>query len=103
MLESYLKSLFLLNTIFIICDATIGYHVAPLLTRMGMHDDEEHLHAVKCVRSMLSIVVALYMFFNCYALFRAKVMLLYIITAIVVVDILAQTVVRWKMTSKRDD
>jgi hypothetical protein len=89
--EPYLLPVFILSWLLIICDAALGYHLAPLLLRAGQGDDSL---SVRGIRSLLSLTVALYMFCACFAFFRHRPYMLLVVTGIVVLDIAAQLVVR---------
>jgi hypothetical protein len=90
-MEPYLLPVFVLSWLLIICDAALGYHVAPLLFRAGQG---ENPLSVGGIRSLLSLTVALYMFCACFAFFRHRPPMLFVVTGIVALDIAAQLVVR---------
>ena len=46
------------------------------------------------MRHLLSVMVGLYMLVNCYAYFRGETTLLYVVTALLFLDIVVQLVVR---------
>ena len=97
MLEQYTLEIFLLNWVMVIVDAALGYRIAPLLVQRGDDADAEPMMTAERIRRLLAVVVALYMFFNCLAYFRDKTGLLIIVSCIVVLDIVFQMIVRWKM------
>lgn len=97
MLEQYKLQIFLLNWGLVIVDAALGYRIAPLLVGKAENDATGPTMTAVSVRRLLAFVVALYMFFNCLAYFRDKMGLLAIVSCIVVLDIVFQLVVRWKM------
>ncbi|MSM40944.1 MAG: hypothetical protein GJT30_15115 [Geobacter sp.] len=96
-LEPYLLQLFILNWLLIIVDAAIGYLVSPLLARFGAVDTEPSPRTVQMIRRLLTLMVTLYMFFNCLAFFRGNNILLVIITGVVLLDIVTQLVLRYRM------
>ncbi|QSV47096.1 MATE family efflux transporter [Geobacter benzoatilyticus] len=96
-MNDYLLPLFIINLILTLVDAAIGYHVAPALMRRFTPDSETAELSVRSMRTMLGGVVALYMFFNCYGYFRQNGVMLAVVTAFVVLDMVAQLVVRLKM------
>ena len=81
--------LFILNTVLIIADASLGYLLAPRLMQ-GIGDPEQAARAVRPTRTLLSIVVALYMFFNCRGYFLAEPAWLAAVLVLVVADMLLQ-------------
>lgn len=90
-----LLSFFVLNTLLVLLDASLGYHLAPRLLRMADPDEPEQLEtAVRAVRSMLTLLVTLYMFFNCLAYFRGNSVLLLVVTTLVVFDLGGQLYLR---------
>ena len=96
-MNDYLLPLFILNLVLTLADAAIGYHVAPTLMRRFTPDPETAELSVRGMRTMLGGVVAIYMFFNCLGYFRQNGVMLLAVTAIVVVDMVAQLVVRRKI------
>lgn len=96
-MNDYLLPLFILNLILTLADAAVGYHVAPALMRRFTPDPETAELSVRGMRTMLGGVVAIYMFFNCLGYFRQNGVMLLAVTAVVVVDMVAQLVVRRKI------
>ena len=89
--NTLLLSLFLLNILLVLIDASLGYHLAPRLLRTPDPDEPElQESAVRAVRGLLTFLVALYMFFNCLGYFRGNSGLLLIVTAIIVLDLAGQ-------------
>lgn len=93
--ELFLLSLFVLNILLILLDASLGYHLAPrLLLLSGQDDPELRESAVRSVRGMLTLLVALYMFLNCLGYFRGNSMLVLIVTMMIVLDLGGQFYLR---------
>lgn len=92
--QDLLLTVFILNWLLIIGDASLGYFVAPLLLRLKPGDPSVDGTAVGGMRRLLTAMVALYMLVNCYAFFRQYSTLLYIVTTLVALDIIVQLVVR---------
>jgi hypothetical protein len=88
-MEPFMLPLFLLNTLLIISDASLGYHLAPCLLK-GICDPETAEKGIRPTRSLLSAVVALYMFFNCRGYFQARPAWLLAVLVLVVADMLLQ-------------
>ena len=101
-MEYYLSYIFIFNVFLTLVDATIGYHAAPLLVRLGAANDEDAGQAVRGVRKLLTGVVALYMFFSCLAFFRAQPVFLLVVTSVIVVDIVAQLAISRKMRMREN-
>ncbi|WP_243370313.1 hypothetical protein [Geotalea sp. SG265] len=99
-IDAYLPYILALNILLTILDATIGYHAAPSLVRTGAADEESRAAAAKTIRSMLALVVALYSFFSCLAFSRQNLPLLLILTAVIVVDMVAQVILLRKMKNR---
>ncbi|MBT0663295.1 hypothetical protein KI809_03185 [Geobacter pelophilus] len=100
-MEQYIPYVFLGNALLVIVDATLGYFMAPLLlSKMEAAKAESAAWTANSIRKLLSVVVALYMFFNCMAYFGQNSLLLLIVTAVVILDIMLQLVVRWKVRRK---
>lgn len=99
MFEQYKLQIFLLNWGLVIVDAALGYRIAPLLVRKSGVEEvgDGPTRTAESIRRLLAFVVALYMFFNCLAYFRDKMGLLAIVSCVVLLDIVFQLVLRWKM------
>lgn len=95
--ETVMLPVFILNTVLILLDASLGYHLAPHLLRIAPQDEErEPLAFIRGIRRMLTGVVILYMFFNCLAYFRHNTALLMLVTALIVLDLGGQLYVRFR-------
>ncbi|GAM08818.1 hypothetical protein OR1_01092 [Geobacter sp. OR-1] len=94
----YILQIFLANATLVIVDATLGYFMAPLLVRkISVEQPGSDVWTTNSIRKLLSAVVALYMFFDCLAYFGDNSMLLLIVTIVVILDIMLQVFVRWKL------
>lgn len=100
-MDPYLPIFFICNIVLTFIDATIGYHAAPTLALLGGNDAADTERAVRGVRKLLAAVVALYMFFNCLAFYNHRPLLLLVVTGVIVLDILAQTMVSGKMSKRK--
>ena len=86
--DKLLLIIFVLNTLLVLLDATVGYHLAPgLLNKAVTNDSEVREAALKTIRRMLSGLVALYMFFNCLGYFGGNSLLLMIVAGMIAVDL----------------
>ena len=100
-----LFAFFILNSLLIIGDASLGYFVLPMIFP-PKHDEQIEAGtsgdaaAIAGLRRMLTVLVLLYMLVNCYAYFREYTILLYIVTALVVLDIIIQLVLRQRRARK---
>jgi hypothetical protein len=92
--QDILLSFFILNWLLIIGDAALGYFVMPLLLPPKPGEPLKESTAVDGMRRLLSVMVTLYMLANCYAFFSRYSTLLYIVTALVALDVIVQLVVR---------
>lgn len=102
-MNNYLLPIFILNLLLTLADAAIGYHVAPALMRRFTPDAETAEQSVRGLRAMLGGVVALYMFFNCLGFYRQNAVILFVVTGIVLADMIAQLVVRRKLEKGREE
>ena len=100
-MDLHLPYIFVANIFLTFVDATIGYYAAPAITRLGGGDETDAEWAVRGVRKLLAGVVALYMFFNCLAFFDHKPWLLYFVSAVLAVDIVAQLIICRKTMHRR--
>ena len=101
-MDPFLPYIFIFNVFLTLVDATIGYHAAPTLVRLGATNEEDAGQAVRGMRTLLTGVVALYMFFSCLAFFRRQPTFLLVVTAVIVVDIVAQLVISRKMRTREN-
>ena len=88
-MAAFMLPLFLLNTLLIIVDASLGYHLAPRLLK-GLCDPETAEQGLRPTRAMLSAVVALSMFFNCRGYFLSEPFWLLAVLVLVLADMLLQ-------------
>lgn len=94
-------SLFILNILLVLIDASLGYHLAPRLIRITDPDEPEvQESAVRMVRNMLTFLVALYMFFNCMGYFNDNSGLLMIVSGMILFDLAAQIFLRRRAAQK---
>lgn len=101
-LDSLLLPLFVVNILLVLVDASVGYHLAPLLFQAGGGDPEDAESGVGGVRKLLTGVVLLYMFFNCFAFFRYNGPLLLLVTALVLFDLGGQLYIRHRSRNHAD-
>ena len=102
-MDSFLPYIFISNIFLTFIDATIGYHAAPVLARIGASDQEGIEWATQGVRKLLAGVVALYMFFNCLAYFNGRTLLILIVTSVIVIDIVCQLLVSRKLRDQQKE
>jgi hypothetical protein len=88
-MESLMLPLFILNTLLIIADASLGYLLAPRLLK-SLCDPETAEQGLRPTRTMLSVVVLLSMFFNCRGYFLSEPFWLLAVLVLVVADMLLQ-------------
>jgi hypothetical protein len=103
--EEILLAFFIINWLLVIVDASLGYFLMPMVIPRNSPDvvtgsDEGHSAAVVGMRRLLTIMVVLYMTVNCYAYYQKHATLLYVITGIVLVDIIAQLALRRHRTRR---
>jgi ABC-type siderophore export system fused ATPase/permease subunit len=96
-MDRYFPHWFAINALLVLCDAALGFHIAPLLSRFGKGDPDSQPLAASAIRRLLALMVAIYMFFNCLAYFRGNSTLLVLVTIVVILDILFQLVLQWKV------
>ena len=100
--ETLLLPLFIANILLVLVDASVGYHLAPLLFQASGGDPEAAESGVGSVRKLLTGVVLLYMFFNCFAFFRYNGPLLLLVTALVLFDLGGQLYIRHRSRQHTD-
>lgn len=101
-MDPYFPYIFISNVFLTLADATIGYHAAPTLIRLGTTDEESAVRTLHGMRTLLAGVVAIYMFCNCLAFFNRQPFFLLVVTGIIVLDIVAQLVVSGKMRNRKE-
>jgi len=89
-MDRFHLSLFLLNTLMVLLDASLGYFMAPHLP-VGEKDSET---VARTMRGLLPVIVALYMFFNCLGYFQARSICLLTVSGLLVLDLALQLVLR---------
>jgi hypothetical protein len=93
--EQYYLSIFIINTLLVLVDTAIGYHLAPRLLA-GMDEPEAVEAGIRTTRGLLPAVVALYMFFNCLGYFQGRTVYLLAVSGLVLVDMALQLWLRRK-------
>ncbi|AAR36501.1 hypothetical protein KIP69_15125 [Geobacter sulfurreducens] len=93
-MDKFLLPLFVINLLLTLTDAAVGYHAAPALMRHFTPDEVTAEHSTAGMRGMLGLVVALYMFFNCYGYYRGSGVILLVVTGVILADMVAQIALR---------
>jgi hypothetical protein len=93
--EQYHLAIFIFNTLMVLADTALGYHLAPRLLA-GMDEQEAVEAGVRTTRSLLPVVVALYMFFNCLGYFQGRTSWLLAVSVLLLVDMALQLWLRRK-------
>ena len=101
-MENFLLPLFLLNTLMVLLDASLGYHLVPHLLA-GVDDPEAADAGVRTTRRLLPFIVALYMFFNCLGYFQARTPILLAVAALLLLDLALQLLLRRKRGGGEDE
>ena len=99
-LDTLLLPLFIFNFLLIMVDASVGYHLAPQFYRVTGGPPEEAEQGVRSIRRTLTLVVTVYMFFNCLSYFRHDSTMLLIVTLLVAVDLGGQMYIRHRTRSR---
>jgi hypothetical protein len=102
-MENYLPAIFILNFALVLCDASIGFFIVPHLIRRETLDEEGARKAARSTPALLAVAVAVYMFFNCLAYNRQNAAFLLIVTGIILVDIIGQSLVCRKIRKNMRD
>lgn len=102
-MDTILLPCFILNFLLIMLDASVGYNLAPLLFSATGGSPDESEGGVRSIRRLLTGVVMLYMFFNCWAYFNYMASLLLIVTLVVLFDLGGQLYVRYRFRQQKDD
>ena len=98
-MDQFHLPLFILNTLMILLDASIGYHMAPFLLS-AIQDTEAADAGVRTTRNLLSAVVALYMFFNCLGFFQGRSAYLLAVSGLILIDLALQLYLRRKKRNR---
>jgi len=85
-MEQLSLPLFILNFILILVDASVGYHLAPLIMET-VDDPDSARKGVITTRRLLPLVVALYMFFNCMGYFQGQLSYLLTVSGLIACDL----------------
>jgi len=93
--EQYHLPIFICNTLAVLGVTALGYHLAPRLLA-GMDEPEAVETGVRTTRGLLPVVVALYMFFNCLGYFQGRSVYLLAVSALLLVDVSLQLLIRRK-------
>ena len=88
-MEQYPLTIFIFNTLMVLADTALGYHLAPRLLA-GMDEPEAVEAGVRTTRGLLPVVVALYMFLNCLGYFQGRTIWLLAVSALLLVDMALQ-------------
>lgn len=94
-MEQYHLPIFIINTVMVLVDSALGYHLAPRLLA-GMDEPEAVEAGVRTTRSLLPVVVALYMLFNCLGYFQGRTLYLLSVSGLVLVDMALQLILQRK-------
>jgi len=92
-MEHYHLPLFILNTLLVLLDASLGYFMVPHLM-IGEEDHESAEAVARTTRGMLPAIVALYMFFNCLGYFQGRGAYLLAVSGLLLLDLVLQLVLR---------
>ena len=101
-MEQHHLAIFIFNTLMVLADTALGYHLAPRLLA-GMDEPEAVEAGVRTTRGLLPVVVALYMFFNCLGYFQGRTTWLLAVSALLLVDMALQLWLRRKRRGMGSD
>lgn len=103
MMHDLLLPIFIINMLLVLVDASLGFHLAPVLFRVSGGNPETSAAGIRSLRLLLTGVVALYMFFNCLAYFRNNAPLLLVVTALILFDLGGQLYIRYRSRSRQGE
>lgn len=98
-MEQYHLPIFIFNSVMVLVDTALGYFLAPRLLA-GMDEAESIEAGVRTSRGLLPLIVALYMFFNCLGYFEGRTGYLLAVSALLLVDLALQLLMRRKRPGK---
>ena len=98
-MEQYHLPIFIFNSVMVLVDTALGYFLAPRLLA-GMDEAEDVEAGVRTTRGLLPLIVALYMFFNCLGYFEGRTGYLLAVSALLLVDLALQLLMRRKRPGK---
>ena len=101
-MEQYHLPIFIINTLMVLVDTALGYHLAPRLLA-GMDEPEAVETGVRTTRGLLPAVVALYMFVNCLGYFQGRTVYLLAVSSLVLLDMVLQLWLRRKRQAMGPD
>jgi len=101
-MDTLLLPFFIVNLLLVLIDASVGYHLAPILFRVSGGEPDAAANGVRNIRYLLTGVVILYMFFNCLAFFRHNAPLLLVVTGLVLFDLGGQLYIRHRTRQRND-
>lgn len=103
MMHDLLLPIFIINMVLVLVDASLGFHLAPVLFRASAGNPETSEAGIRSLRLLLTGVVALYMFFNCLAYFRNNAPLLLVVTVLILFDLGGQLYIRYRSRSHQGE
>lgn len=89
-LDTFLASLFALNLLLTLADAAAAWHAAPSLVTAFNPDENSRERSIDKLRSLLSLMVGLYVFLNCKAYAAGTPGYLIVLLLLLVADLLFQ-------------
>jgi hypothetical protein len=92
--------LFVVNLLLTLMDASVGYHLAPVLVRMRLDEEGEPMVQPRTLRSFLGVVVALFTFVNCSGYYRGSMILLQVLAVAILLD-MAIMLLLWRRIAGR--
>lgn len=101
-MDQFLLPLFIVNCLMILVDASLGYHFTPQLLS-GIENNEAMESGIKTTRQLLSVVVTIYMFFNCFGYFQRRPSYLFAVSGLIVMDLAIQYFMHRKRRGTDDD
>jgi hypothetical protein len=100
--EQYHFPIFIFNTVMVLVDTALGYHLAPRLLA-GMDEAEAVESGVRTTRGLLPVVVAIYMFFNCLGYFQGRTVYMLSASGLILVDMALQLWLRHRRRGLGED
>jgi len=93
--------LFVVNLLLTLADASLGYHLAPVLVSMRLDEEGEPFVPPQSLRRFLGVVVGLFTLLNCIGYFGENRVLLMVLTAAILLDMVIMVVICRRIVKRK--
>lgn len=92
--------LFVANLFLTLADASLGYHLAPLLVRIRLDEEGNPLVEPGSLRRLLGMVVGVFTLLNCIGYYGDNGLLLPVLTATILLDMSIMLIVSRRIAKR---